>query len=73
MNPRVSIITPSLGQGAFVGETITSVLSQDYPHVPRGDILVWLNSDDTCNPGAITAVVEYFSRHAEAVMRSVLY
>jgi glycosyltransferase involved in cell wall biosynthesis len=112
MNPRVSIITPSLGQGAFVGETIRSVLSQDCPYVEhiiidggstdntfevlnayrdkitwisepdrgqadavnkgfrmaKGDILGWLNSDDTYNPGAVAEVVEYFARHPEVVM-----
>lgn len=31
--PRVSIVTPSLNQGAFVEEAIRSVLLQDYPHV----------------------------------------
>jgi len=112
MHPRISIITPSLGQGAFIGETINSVLSQDYPYVEhiiidggstdntlevlntygdkiiwisepdrgqadavnkgfrmaKGDLLGWLNSDDTYTPGAISMVVQYFSKHPEVVM-----
>lgn len=112
MYPRVSIITPSLSQGAFIEETIKSVLSQDYPHIEhiivdggssdntldilekygdrttwisepdrgqadavnkgfrmaKGDILGWLNSDDTYNPGAIRTAVEYLTQHPEVVM-----
>lgn len=32
-DPLVTIVTPSLNQGRFLGETIASILGQDYPHV----------------------------------------
>ncbi len=110
MSPIVSIITPTFNQGAFVGETIESVLRQDYPHVEhlviddgstdetrsvlesfgtrlrwwsrpnrgqtatinegfeacRGDVVTWLNSDDTLLPGAVSWAVSAFARHASA-------
>jgi glycosyltransferase involved in cell wall biosynthesis len=111
--PRVSIITPSLNQGAFIESMLRSVLSQDYPnleilvidsastdntaeilnrylpwHADRlrfvsepdrgqahalnkgvaqttGEIIAWLNSDDTFEPGAISAAVEFLQRHTD--------
>lgn len=103
--PVVSIVTPSFNQGAFVRQTIDSVLSQDYPHIDyrvvdggstddtvavlksyggrvawvsekdrgqadainkgmrqaRGDIRVYLNSDDLFRPGAVSRAVEHFT------------
>jgi glycosyltransferase involved in cell wall biosynthesis len=34
----------------------------------RGDILAWLNSDDTYQPGAISQAVDYLQSHPEAGM-----
>ena len=32
-HPKITIITPSLNQGQFIEETITSVINQDYPNL----------------------------------------
>ncbi len=108
----VAIVTPSFNQGPYIGATIGSVLSQDYPRIEYivmdggstdqtrsilcqyndriqwysgpdegqtdainkgfsrlgGEILGWLNSDDTLAPGAVRAVVEYFEAHPEVAV-----
>jgi glycosyltransferase involved in cell wall biosynthesis len=99
MLPRISVVTASYNQGKFIGRTIDSVLSQDYPNLEHivvdgmstddtpavlaryshlrvlrepdrgqaeainkgfrlatGDILCFLNSDDTFLPGALHRV-----------------
>lgn len=110
--PLVSVITPSFNQGAFIQQTIDSILSQDYPNIEhivvdggstdgtlailqkyshlgerfryvsepdrgqshainkglrmaRGEIIGWLNSDDTYFPGAIRKAVSALLAHPD--------
>ena len=108
MDELVTIITPSYNQGKFLGETIHSVLEQDYPAIEymvidgaskdnsvevirsfekklaywisepdkgqtdainkgfaraKGEILAWINSDDTYNPGAVREALTYLREH----------
>ena len=101
MGPKVSIVTSSYNQAAFIARTIESVRTQDYPNVEHivvdgmstdgtvdvlarypdlkvirepdrgqadainkgfraatGDLFGFVNSDDTLEPGALSAVVD---------------
>lgn len=110
--PLVSVVTPSLNQGAFIAGTIESVLGQNYPQLDylvvdggstdntldvlrgygarlrwlsepddgqsaainkgwratRGDIIAWLNADDTYLPGALEKVVKLFLAQPEVAV-----
>jgi glycosyltransferase involved in cell wall biosynthesis len=110
--PLVTVVTPSLNQGRWIGETIESVLGQDYPRLEylvldggstdstldvlrrygdrlrwtsgpdggqsaaintgfraaRGDVVAWLNADDTYAPGAINAAVAHLMSHPDCAM-----
>ena len=107
---RISIITPTYNQAAFIERTINSVLSQNYPdleyivmdggsndetigilkkystqiiwksekdngqsdainkglRLATGDIVAFLNSDDTYEPGALAKVADYFKTNLKA-------
>jgi len=107
---KISIITPSYNQAAFIERTIQSVLEQNYPDLEyivmdggstdgtveilkkysdriiwksekdhgqsdainkglkmaTGDIVAYLNSDDTYEPGALQRVAEFFKNNPDA-------
>lgn len=45
----------------------TDAINKGFSHA-RGEILAWLNSDDTYQPGAISQAVEYLQSHPEVGM-----
>ena len=104
--PRITVVTPSYNQAAFLERTLASVLSQGYPDLEyivldggssdgsaeiirrhagklahwrsekdrgqaaalregfarsTGDVLCWINSDDTLEPGALARVGRLFA------------
>src|SRR6266568_6466389 len=50
MLPAITIVTPSYNQGAFIEQTVRSVLSQDYP---RLQYIVMDGGSTDCSPDII--------------------
>lgn len=109
---KISVVTPSYNQGEFIGRTIESVLSQNYPNLEyvvvdggsndrtvdvlkkyenkikwvsekdggqteainkgfkmiTGEIMAYLNSDDTYEPDTLSVVAQYFVDNPEAMI-----
>src|SRR3989442_13604746 len=62
--PRISIVTPSLNQGAFVEEAIRSVLLQGYPNLELSVV------DGRSTDGSIEAIGKYSAWLARWVCES---
>jgi glycosyltransferase involved in cell wall biosynthesis len=45
----------------------TDAINKGFAHA-KGEILAWINSDDTYEPGAVTAAVNYLQEHPEVGM-----
>src|SRR5215207_2503335 len=45
----------------------TEAINKGFRHA-KGDILAWINSDDTYQPGAVAAVVKYLQDHPDVGM-----
>lgn len=54
--PLVTVVTPSLNQGAYIRDTIESVLSQDYPHIDYW-VIDGRSTDNT------RTILQSYSRH----------
>jgi glycosyltransferase involved in cell wall biosynthesis len=55
-NPRITVITPSYNQGAFIEETICSILGQQY------DNLEYIVIDGGSNDGSPETIRKYESK-----------
>lgn len=58
-NRLIWISEPDIGQSQAINKGF---------QLGRGEILGWLNSDDTYEPGAIRTVAEYLGKHADIMM-----
>lgn len=57
--PRISIITPSFNQGEFLGETLQSLVDQDYPNLEA------IIQDGQSTDGSIEIAQSFVERHPD--------